>query len=108
MTRTFCDVASDVNPDDVLHHIDQAVRYETGRTIHRSTGIRWATKGRGGVRLKAVRMGRYLMTTRKAVREYLAALTAAEPDLVPPTIESDRDLSGRAAAAKRRAAEALS
>lgn len=101
--------SSDAHADDQLHHVHHAVRHETGRTIHKSTGIRWCTRGVRGIRLKAVRMGRYRMTSRKMVRQFLAALTAADMDAMPePTPETHRERSDRAAAAKRRAADALS
>lgn len=101
-------MSESVNIDDVLHTVDRAIFLETGRRVHRSTAIRWTQKGRHGIRLRAVRMGRFIVTSRRAVRDYLCAVTSAEygPE-ASLALESPAAKDRRAKSAKKRASESL-
>jgi Protein of unknown function (DUF1580) len=64
-----------------------------GRRVHLSTVIRWRTRGVGGVRLEAVRLGGRWVTSREALARFTAAVTAASRsttprDLIPTRIPS--------------------
>ncbi len=50
-----------------------------GRPCNVATVWRWATAGSRGVRLRTWRLGGSLCTTADAVREFVAALSAADP-----------------------------
>jgi hypothetical protein len=49
-----------------------------GRRIHPSTLWRWARKGLKGVRLDYARLGRSIVTTRRALSDFAARLAAAD------------------------------
>jgi len=73
--------------NDNLISIDDAARHEIpksdGKTVHRSSIIRWHARGvlaRNGerIRLKLVRFGKRYYVTRRSLREFGEALSAAD------------------------------
>jgi len=62
-----------------------------GKRTNRSTIWRWITRGCGGVRLATILVGRRRWTTRQAVREFVAATTAAgEPEMTVAEVREAR------------------
>ena len=64
-----------------LNKAVRAVWQENGsKPPHPRTSVRWATKGKSGIKLKSRRFNGQYQTTVEAVREFLAAINeAAKP-----------------------------
>jgi hypothetical protein len=61
-----------------------------GRRLHPSTLWRWARKGIRGVRLDYVRLGRSIVTTRRALSDFAARLAAADAEPGTPAAPPQR------------------
>lgn len=53
-------------------------RHRQGKAVHVTTLWRWATHGLRGVRLETIKVGGCPYTTRRALRDFFAALSATE------------------------------
>ena len=54
-------------------------RLRGGRKVHVSTLYRWISRGVGGVRLEAVKIGRTQVTSREALQRFAERLTCGAP-----------------------------
>ena len=70
----------DLSNEEVLSLSDAARALPSvhGRRIHPSTLWRWARKGIKGQRLEYLRIGRAIVTTRRALNDFAARLAAAD------------------------------
>jgi len=71
-------MAIDLEREQVLslrQATDSLPRLRQGRRVHISTVYRWISRGVGGVRLEAVKLGRTLVTSREALQRFADRLT---------------------------------
>jgi len=62
----------------------EAVKLATGRRVHLSTPLRWASRGSRGVRLETVVMGGRRYTSVAACERFVAAVTEAAGGIAAP------------------------
>lgn len=67
-------------------------RLRRGRGVHVNTLYRWISRGRAGVRLEAIKVGRTWLTSREALQRFGDRLTAqfVEPVVVREAPEAEQ------------------
>jgi hypothetical protein len=85
-------------PDDALQPLNEAVRQVIPGNVNPSTPWRWITRGIAGldgqrIRLQVTYVGRAPHTTRKCVRQWLEAVTAARLARMARTQERAADVT---------------
>ncbi|MEN8148989.1 MAG: helix-turn-helix domain-containing protein [Planctomycetota bacterium] len=77
-------------------------RLRRGRKVHVSTLYRWVSRGVGGVRLEAVKLGRTLITSREALQRFAerrgvadGVLEVASVPLSRSAVQAEREAERR-------------
>lgn len=81
-----------------------------GKSVHRTTLGRWASKGRGGVVLRTWMLGGVRYTTRRAILEFVEGLSASGREAersgaTPPAIASAKNSHSRSSTPRRNSSQ---
>jgi hypothetical protein len=75
--------AINMENNNMLMPLVNAVEAATGIRPHKSTAIRWVVRGVSGVRLEAKRLGSRYMTTVEDVKAFIERATASSKPEIP-------------------------